>query len=229
MGNMRTYRRFSFLFIFLLLHFLIPATANAQLGEYFAAAEKRKKAQVSEKVNSTDSEQEKKSAKERFYTTGQAAFLLGDLHENGFGGAEVSTSLHFSVGYNFRSWLQAGAGAGYSQFGSVPLYPVFAEVRGLFADQDFSPYYALRAGHSYAGNADNMDIQTTEGGFMGEGQLGLAIRAGNLSFLIGGGYHLQKAKLEGTSITDWWGTRQSYIQNRTFRRLAATCSLKFNF
>lgn len=217
---------FSIFGICLLLQFLFPAAASAQLGEYFAAAEQRKKAQ--ERGEKSAPEPERSSSGGGFYTLGQAAFLLGNLHEDGFGGAEVSTSLHFSAGYNFRSWFQAGIGAGYSQFQAVPLYPVFAEVRGLFADRDFSPYYALRAGHSYAGFVDNFQIQKAKGGFMGEGQLGLAIRSGNLSFLLGGGYHFQKVELEG-STDNWWGGRQSYVQNRSFRRLTASCSLKFDF
>lgn len=220
---------FSFFGFCLLWQFLFPATASAQLGEYFAAAEQRKKAQEAEKKSVV--EPERSSSGGGFYALGQAAFLLGNLHEDGFGGAEVSTSLYLSAGYNFRSWFQAGMGVGYSQFQNVPLYPVFAEVRGLFADRDFSPYYALRAGHSYAGFVDNFQIQNAKGGFMGEGQLGLSIRTGNLSFLLGGGYHFQKAKLEGT-IDNWWGGwggDQSYIQNRNFRRLTASCSLKFDF
>lgn len=214
----------------LILSILFPADTQAQLGAHIAAANERKKDRQEEEKAGMAASPEKYSEAGNFYILGQAGFLTGGLWKEGISGAEVSSSLYITAGYNFTHWFQTGIGAGYGQFGVVPLYPVFGEVRGLFSARDFSPYYAFRAGHSYAGYFDNENtvIRSARGGFMGEGQLGLSLRTGKLNFLLGGGYHYQKAELEG-AVMDWWGGNQTFVEKRTYRRIAATCTLKFNF
>lgn len=212
----------------LLLKFAFPESARAQLGEHFLAATERKQSLEKEQEDVPGKEHEKSSVKGRIYIIGQAGFLFGNLYKEEDTHSVLSSSLQLSSGYQYRYWLQTGVGAGYAQYDRIALFPIYAEIRGNLKDRDFSPYYSVKAGKSLAGFNDNLSFQTAKGGFMAEGQAGIAIQLRNMSFLMGGGYHFQKVELEGTSV-NWWGQEQYYFQKRNIRRMLFTSSLKFNF
>lgn len=189
------------------------------------------KAQTSERqLQKVQGKNEGLTSEDKVYILGQSAFLLGSLSGGGGGSWLVGASLQVSAGYIFRHWLQAGLGTGWDQYDRTLVVPVFAEARGTITDEEFSPYYSLKSGWGMAGYEDDFRYQKATGGFMAQGQVGMAFRMENLKILLGGGYHWQKVKLEGNSNGGggWWGP-ESAVQNRSIRRAVGAISIEFSF
>ena len=139
-------------------------------------------------------------------------------------------SLQVSGGYRLNQWLQPGLGVGLSQFGILEAYPIFAYIKGNLSNKSLSPYYCIKAGQSLASLNNQGRYQEVKGGFMGEGQAGIEIRMHNIELLFGGGYHLQKVEMKGSSQWGGWqGGESSQIQKRNFNRLIISSTVKFSF
>lgn len=225
---MRHHPSIAFFVIFLVFQFFLAEAARAQLGEYLSTPTEKNNNPGEEQGVGPEKVHEGPSEEGRIYILWQAGFLLGNIYKEDNTHSVLASSMQLSAGYRLRHWLQTGMGAGYAQYDRIAVFPIFAEVRGNLTDKNFSPYYAVKAGGSFAGFNDNFTFQTARGGFMAEGQIGLAINLGKLSFLMGGGYHFQKVELQGIS-QDWWGQENGYYQKRNIRRMAFTSALKFTF
>ena len=199
----------------LLLVILFPITVNAQTP--------------GRQVHEVPEKNEELSSENKVYLLGQSAFLPGSSG-GGRGNWLMGASLHVSGGYIFNHWLQAGLGTGMDQFDRTLVVPVFAELRGTTTDKEFSPYYALKTGWGMAGYNDDFRYQKATGGFMAQGQVGMAFRMKSLKIMLGGGYHWQKVKLEGSSEGGWgWWEPESAVQNRLIRRAVGAISIEYSF
>lgn len=223
---MRHHYSIVFFATFLVLQFSLSEAARAQLGEYWSTTTEKNNNSGEEQGVGQVKEQEGPSEEGRIYILCQAGFLFGNIYKAENTHSVLASSMQLSTGYRLRHWLQTGMGAGYAQYDRIAVFPIFAEVRGNLTDKDLSPYYAVKAGGSFAGFNDNFTFQTARGGFMAEGQFGFAISLRKLSFLMGGGYHFQKVELQGTS-QDWRGQEHGYHQKRNIRRMIFISALKF--
>lgn len=168
--------------------------------------------------------------KKKGYALLQNGLFFGQRVQGDIESILVAPSMQFSAGYQYRYWLQFGAGSGYERYGKISIFPVFGELRGNILDKTFSPYYALKLGGSFANVKNDFRYQHAKGGLMAEVQAGMNIDFKDFSWQIGSGFHHQQVKLSGTSPSwGWGGMENSRWQTRNLRRLILTTSFRFSF
>lgn len=162
-----------------------------------------------------------------YYGRVQMAFLAGSGTYSYYSSSSpLGIGLQSSHGYRFRHWLQAGAGAEVSFYGSGPLMPLFAELRGSFRPRQRSGFYYLQGGYAlplYRVAPSAGPGNLARGGLMGDAGIGIQfLSRGGTAWQLLAGYRLQRSFEE---LPEWWGS--SGTQQLTFRRLSLGLGLGF--
>lgn len=149
------------------------------------------------------------------YHTASAFF-----HVSEFGGIGVQ----YSIGHRFNHRFGVGMGIGYESNeinAGRNLMPIFGELRGYLLQKKFSPYYALKVGHSIAFDNEEEFQETGKGGVYFAPEIGMRFGSSKINFYLGAEYKYQQATYE-VSWLDY-----SYADKITYKRLEVRTGIVF--
>lgn len=162
-----------------------------------------------------------------FYFTVMGSMLNGidpaGEKETGFG-------LEATTGYMFHRLVGVGLGVGFDTYSIISnnapaIFPVSMEVRGYLIEQNWSPYYALRAGYGLAAKDEERNINEARGGAMLHPAFGLRLGAReDVNFALDVGYRFQRATVE-RDVTTW--RREIQEQRIWYKRLTVRFGILF--
>jgi len=112
------------------------------------------------------------------------------------------------------------------------ILPIFADVRGYFMKNNFSPMYKLQAGYGFAFKDEDRGMLDAEGGLMLYPALGFKLggNAAAANFLLDFGVKIQKADyiFEATNVQTWWNIKDVRITNEMiYRRFVVRTAILF--
>ena len=180
--------------------------------------------------------------KEGYYNITQMGMLMGNrkITEQTFYVSNTRTQLQFSPsvtmtnGVLINNWA-IGIGVGFEIY-DHNLFPLFADVRYHFNDSRASPFFALKAGHSFGNfrkkHYDNMSLDyepyfisdvdfKNYGGLMLQPEMGVKIPLSEkVDILFTVAYRRQKMKTKVTPNSNWY--------NHVWKHEEAKNRLSFN-
>lgn len=162
-----------------------------------------------------------------FYTAAQDGDRLNKI-DPGIGSQLIG-------GYQLHRLVGVGAGVGLDYYylnSGETILPIFADVRGYFLKNNFSPIYKLQAGYGFAFKDEDRGMLDAEGGLMLYPALGFKFgkNAAAANFLLDFGVKIQKADyiFEADNVQTWWNIKDVRIANEMiYRRFVVRSAILF--
>ncbi|WP_019989865.1 hypothetical protein [Rudanella lutea] len=135
----------------------------------------------------------------------------------------AAITFHIINGFRFSRWLYAGLGTGVDLYATQTFVPFFASVRGDLSGPSLRqgpvPFYFVDGGYSFNATVNDTPGLNYIGGAYTSAGLGLRFPfVRNTSFLLSGGYYLQRSIIEQPDRS----SRQSADFNRVAIRAGFT-------
>lgn len=137
----------------------------------------------------------------------------------------VDLGAHHVAGFQFNRFLGVGLGVGMDYYyigAGQNIMPVYAEARGYFKAENFTPMYSLAAGYGFAFEKEENNITDAKGGFLLYPALGFRMGgSANANYFLDFGVKIQRATF---TYQDWWDTR---VNKMTYNRLVLRTGILF--
>ncbi len=150
----------------------------------------------------------------------------------------VVPSLSIVNGYSFNNRFSAGVGVG-AEIYQYAIFPVFADIRYKIQRSEYSPYFALKGGYSFAKNDKVLDggydyyypsnvIFENKGGWMCNPEVGVYFSiAKHINMNVGVGYRYQHLETKITTPQSVYTSETISDISTAFNRLSFTIGFEF--